>query len=167
MLIYFYMHASLPFLCPLLLPVSKISHHPKCLSSPSCNWTQNVSLLLVPLSHCGFWWFSGPIGFSVVCASMAMGIWWFDMIFSIYSSWVQLSGWRWLVFLFFSFLFFSWLVVLMRLWVWVCDLVLGLWFVYDFGGWGLRLLVVVTVAMAVVEWLVVEWVSWLMGYDWW
>ena len=50
MLIYFYMHASLPFLCPLLLPVSKISHHPKCLSSPSCNWTQNVSLACPSLS---------------------------------------------------------------------------------------------------------------------
>ena len=153
MLIYFYMHASFPFLCPLLLPVSKISHHPrghalclaslpfsliwnqpshpKCLSSPSCSWAQNVSLLLVPLSNCGFWWFSGPIGFSVVCALVAKGIWWFDLVFSIYSSWVRLSGWRWLVFLFF---FFSRLMVVMRLWVWVCDLVLTLWFVYDFGG---------------------------------
>ena len=165
MLINFYTRASLPFLCPLLLLVSKISHHPKCFSSPSCNWTQNVSLLLVPLPHCGFWWFGGPIGFSVVCALVDMGIWWFDLIFSIYSSWVRLSGWWWLVFFFFF--FFSRLVVVMRLWVWVFHLVLGLWLVYNFGGWGLRLLVVVTVAMAVVEWLVVEWVSWLMGYDWW
>ena len=143
MLIYFYTRAALPFLCPLLLPVSKISHHPKCLSSPSCNWTQNVSLLLVPLSHCGFWWFGGPIGFLVVCALVAMGIWWFDLIFTIYSSWVQLSGWRWLVFLFFSFLFPAS----------GGDAVVGLslWFVYDFGGWGLRLLVVVTVAVAVVR----------------
>ena len=74
--------------------------------------------------------------------------------------WLMVAG----VFFFF---FFSRLVVVMRLWVWVFHLVLGLWLVYNFGGWGLRLLVVVTVAMAVVEWLVVEWVSWLMGYDWW
>ena len=64
-----------------------------------------MSLLLVPLSHCGFWWFNGPIGFSVVYALVAMVIWQFDLIFSIYSSWVRLSGWWWLVFLFFSFLF--------------------------------------------------------------
>ena len=101
MLINFYTRASLPFLCPLLLLVSKISHHPKCFSSPSCNWTQNVSLLLVPLPHCGFWWFGGPIGFLVVCALVDMGMWWFDLIFSIYSSWVRLSGWWWLVFFFF------------------------------------------------------------------
>ena len=133
--------------------------------------TQNVSLACPSLS---LWFlvvrwsdriFSGPIGFSVVCALVAMGIWWFDLIFRIYSSWVRLSGWWWLVFLFFF--FFSRLVAVMRLWVWVCDLVLGLWFVYDFGGWGLKLLVVVTMAVAVVEWLVVEWVSWLVGYDWW
>ena len=73
--------------------------------------TQNVSLACPSLS---LWFlvvrwsdriFSGPIGFSVVCALVAMGIWWFDLIFRIYSSWVRLCGCWWLVFLFFFFLF--------------------------------------------------------------
>ena len=34
-------------------------------------------------------------------------------------------------------------------WFWVCDLILGLFFVCDFGGWGLRLWAVVAVAVGV------------------
>ena len=164
MLINFYTRASLPFLCPLLLLVSKISHHPKCFSSPSCNWTQNVSLACPSPSL----WFLVVRWSDRIFSGLCFGghgylVVWSDFQYLFFMGsieWLMVAG----VFFFF---FFSRLVVVMRLWVWVCHLVLGLWFVYNFGGWGLRLLVVVTVAMAVVEWLVVEWVSWLMGYDWW
>ena len=45
---------------------------------------------------------------------------------------------------------------------------MNFFWVCDFGGWGLRLWVVVKVAMlavAMVEWLVVEWVSRLLSCD--
>ena len=44
---------------------------------------------------------------------------------------------------------------------------LGLRFGCDFGGWGLRLWVVVTVDVVVVTMAVVEWVLWLVGCGGW
>ena len=93
----------------------------------------SLSCSSLSLSHCGLIWF-------------LVGIWWFDMIFGLCSSWVQLSGW---CFFIFFILFLSRLVVVMRLWVWVCDLVLVLvlWFVYELFlgllfGFGFVILVV-------------------------
>ena len=55
---------------------------------------------------------------------------------------VGLCGFDWFSFLF----FFSWMMVVM--WLWVCD----------FGGWGLWFMVVVTVVVVFVAVVVVEWV---------
>ena len=127
----------------------------------------SLSCSSLSLSHCGLIWF-------------LVGIWWFDMIFGLCSSWVQLSGWCFFYFFYsfpfsasggdavvglslwfgfgFGFVICLWIVFGFVIWFWVCD----------FGGWGLRLWVVVKVAIVavvMVEWLVVEWVLWLLSCD--